>query len=325
MSGTLLDGGQAEPGEGGRGEVAGEDQVAGAAAGGPGGQRFQRGGVGESDGDPLAVHQCPRFTAVHPVAGLRGDPAVVQVIDQIDEPGHPAVTGAGEPVVVGQGAQAAGLEGQRVPAARHRRDPAGEQDLTPGHRVPHPAAVLDVQFQIVQRQQQSDQIGDLALGPQPEREPHAGAYPLEPIEWVMSHHRRVLCEAGERDAILGWTAAPKGRGTRSGTLTYIIAQPCVDLKDRACVEECPVDCIYEGARMLYIQPDECVDCGACEPVCPVEAIYYEDDVPSEWANYYDVNVQFFDKYGSPGGASKMGVVDDDHQFVKDLPPQEHDE
>ncbi len=77
--------------------------------------------------------------------------------------------------------------------------------------------------------------------------------------------------------------------------------------------------------MLYIQPDECVDCGACEPVCPVEAIYYEDDVPSEWANYYDVNVQFFDKYGSPGGASKMGVVDDDHQFVKDLPPQEHDE
>ena len=108
-------------------------------------------------------------------------------------------------------------------------------------------------------------------------------------------------------------------------MTYIIAQPCVDLKDRACVEECPVDCIYEGARMLYIQPDECVDCGACVPVCPVEAIYYEDDVPSEWANYYDVNVQFFDKYGSPGGASKMGVVDDDHQFVKDLPPQEHDE
>ena len=54
--------------------------------------------------------------------------------------------------------------------------------------------------------------------------------------------------------------------------------PCVDLKDRACVDECPVDCIYEGERMLYIHPDECVDCGACEPVCPVEAIYYEDDV-----------------------------------------------
>jgi NAD-dependent dihydropyrimidine dehydrogenase PreA subunit len=65
-------------------------------------------------------------------------------------------------------------------------------------------------------------------------------------------------------------------------VTYVIALPCVDLKDRACVEECPVDCIYEGERMLYIHPDECVDCGACEPVCPVEAIFYEDDVPEEW-------------------------------------------
>ena len=64
-------------------------------------------------------------------------------------------------------------------------------------------------------------------------------------------------------------------------MTYVISQPCVDLKDRACVDECPVDCIYEGKRMLYIHPDECVDCGACEPVCPVEAIFYEDDVPEE--------------------------------------------
>ncbi len=56
-------------------------------------------------------------------------------------------------------------------------------------------------------------------------------------------------------------------------MTYVIALPCVDLKDRACVDECPVDCIYEGDRMLYIHPDECVDCGACEPVCPVEAIF----------------------------------------------------
>ena len=51
-------------------------------------------------------------------------------------------------------------------------------------------------------------------------------------------------------------------------MTYVISAPCIDLKDRACVDECPVDCIYEGPRMLYIQPDECVDCGACEPVCP---------------------------------------------------------
>ena len=59
----------------------------------------------------------------------------------------------------------------------------------------------------------------------------------------------------------------------------MIALPCVDVKDRACIDECPVDCIYEGERSLYIHPDECVDCGACEPVCPVEAIFYEDDLP----------------------------------------------
>lgn len=53
------------------------------------------------------------------------------------------------------------------------------------------------------------------------------------------------------------------------SMTYVIAQPCVDFKDKACVEECPVDCIYEGERSLYIHPDESVDCGACEPVCPV--------------------------------------------------------
>jgi NAD-dependent dihydropyrimidine dehydrogenase PreA subunit len=108
-------------------------------------------------------------------------------------------------------------------------------------------------------------------------------------------------------------------------VTYVIAQPCVDLKDRACVDECPVDCIYEGKRMLYIHPDECVDCGACEPVCPVEAIFYEDDTPEEWKGYYDANVHFFDDLGSPGGAAKMGVIDKDHELVAALPPQEHDE
>ena len=51
-----------------------------------------------------------------------------------------------------------------------------------------------------------------------------------------------------------------------------------------------MDCIYEGKRMLYIHPDECVDCGACEPVCPVEAIFYEDDTPDEWKEYYTANV-----------------------------------
>jgi len=103
-------------------------------------------------------------------------------------------------------------------------------------------------------------------------------------------------------------------------VTYVIAQPCVDIKDRGCVEECPVDCIYEGTRMLYIQPDECVDCGACEPVCPVEAIYYEDDVPGQWSAYTAANAEFFDQLGSPGGASKLGVVEADAPLVAAAPP-----
>ncbi len=61
-------------------------------------------------------------------------------------------------------------------------------------------------------------------------------------------------------------------------MPYVVAQPCVDVKDKACVDECPVDCIYEGSRSLYINPNECVNCGACEPVCPTEAIFYEDDL-----------------------------------------------
>ena len=104
-------------------------------------------------------------------------------------------------------------------------------------------------------------------------------------------------------------------------MTYVIALPCVDVKDRACIDECPVDCIYEGDRSLYIHPDECVDCGACEPVCPVEAIYYEDDLPDEWQDYYKANVEFFDDIGSPGGAAKVGVIRKDHPVIAALPPQ----
>jgi NAD-dependent dihydropyrimidine dehydrogenase PreA subunit len=92
-------------------------------------------------------------------------------------------------------------------------------------------------------------------------------------------------------------------------VTYIIAQPCVDLLDKSCIEECPVDCM---------------DCGACEPVCPVEAIFYEDDVPDQWKDFYKANVEFFEDLGSPGGAAKVGKINKDHPVVASLPPQEHD-
>ncbi|MBJ28424.1 MAG: ferredoxin [Chloroflexi bacterium] len=72
-------------------------------------------------------------------------------------------------------------------------------------------------------------------------------------------------------------------------MAYIIAEPCVDLKDASCVDVCPVDCIYESEKMYSIAPDECIDCAACEPVCPVAAIFSEDAVPAEWASYIELN------------------------------------
>ena len=108
-------------------------------------------------------------------------------------------------------------------------------------------------------------------------------------------------------------------------MTYIIAEPCLDVKDLACVEVCPVDCIYEGERFLYINPDECVDCAACEPVCPVEAIYPLDQLPAEFARYEAVNADFFTKVTdlgtAPGGAAAGGAVAVDHPAVGGLPRQ----
>ena len=80
-------------------------------------------------------------------------------------------------------------------------------------------------------------------------------------------------------------------------MTYIITSPCVDVLDKSCVDVCPVDCIYhdEGTdRMLYIAPDECIDCAACEPVCPVTAIFSEDDVTGSQAEFIPINYEWFD-------------------------------
>jgi len=80
-------------------------------------------------------------------------------------------------------------------------------------------------------------------------------------------------------------------------MTYIIAEPCIDVLDKACVDVCPVDCIHptdgEGVKQLYIDPEECIDCGACEPECPVEAIFAEEDLPDEWSNFLEINADYF--------------------------------
>ncbi len=86
-------------------------------------------------------------------------------------------------------------------------------------------------------------------------------------------------------------------------MTFIITEPCIGTKDTACVDVCPVDCIhptkedaeFETEDMLYIDPAECIDCGACEPACPVEAIFDESDVPDKWKEYTKKNYDYYEK------------------------------
>jgi ferredoxin len=91
-----------------------------------------------------------------------------------------------------------------------------------------------------------------------------------------------------------------GRGDnqqRRSAVTYTITDACIGTKDRSCVDVCPVDCIHDDGDdddlMLYIDPDECIDCGACEPACPVTAIYAEDDVPDNMKPYTEINALWF--------------------------------
>lgn len=82
--------------------------------------------------------------------------------------------------------------------------------------------------------------------------------------------------------------------TRGNRLTYIITEPCIGTKDASCVEVCPVDCIYDAGEQYLIHPDECIDCGACEPECPVQAIFPDTDVPPEWSDYIEKNAVHFE-------------------------------
>jgi NAD-dependent dihydropyrimidine dehydrogenase PreA subunit len=84
-------------------------------------------------------------------------------------------------------------------------------------------------------------------------------------------------------------------------MAYVIAEPCIGTKDTACVDACPVDCIHPKKEdpkfpdhdMLYIDPVECIDCGACVPVCPVSAIFALDDLPEKWNEFTKRNADYF--------------------------------
>ena len=102
---------------------------------------------------------------------------------------------------------------------------------------------------------------------------------------------------GESYAHLYFPELPSALRT---AMPYVITEACINTKDKSCVDVCPVDCIYEGPEQLYINPDECIDCGACEPECPVTAIFPEEDVPGNLTQYVQINREVFQKEPKPG-------------------------
>ena len=89
-------------------------------------------------------------------------------------------------------------------------------------------------------------------------------------------------------------------------MTHVVCEPCFDCKYTDCVVVCPVECFYEGEQMLYIHPDECIDCEACVPECPVEAIFHEDNLPEEWKDFTALNAEM--AHAMPGDHREEGTA-----------------
>jgi len=110
-------------------------------------------------------------------------------------------------------------------------------------------------------------------------------------------------------------------------MAFVVTEPCIKCKYTDCVAVCPVDCFREGENFLAIDPEECIDCGACVPECPVEAIFEEDDVPDKWADYIELNAVFsaqwpiIDDNKEPHPeAEAMREVEDKRAMLSEAPP-----
>src|SRR5437868_12068934 len=79
-------------------------------------------------------------------------------------------------------------------------------------------------------------------------------------------------------------------------MTFVVTESCIKCKYTDCVEVCPVDCFYEGPNFLVINPDECIDCGLCEPECPIDAIFAQDDLPEQYQNFVEINARLAEKW-----------------------------
>ena len=127
---------------------------------------------------------------------------------------------------------------------------------------------------------------------------HRGPAWRGPLIPKIEHPRSALADS--RNPAQTSKPNPKDR------MAYVIAEPCIGTKDNSCVEVCPVDCIhptpdepgYDAVEMLYIDPEECIDCDACVEACPVDACFAEDQLPDEWQKYTQINADYYRNGGS---------------------------
>jgi ferredoxin len=100
-------------------------------------------------------------------------------------------------------------------------------------------------------------------------------------------------------------------------MTFVVTESCIKCKLTDCVEVCPVDCFHEGPNFLVIDPDECIDCTLCEPECPVEAIFSEDELPADQQQFLALNVELSHEWPVITEMKDPPADADDWREVKD--------
>ena len=104
-------------------------------------------------------------------------------------------------------------------------------------------------------------------------------------------------------------------------MTFVVSDACIKCKHTDCVEVCPVDCFYEGPNFLVIHPDECIDCALCEPECPVDAIFSEDELPEDEQEYLEINAELCETW--PNITEKKDPLPDAEEWAEIKNKREH--